>query len=899
MKRNYLFMLIMLCAFIFAPNDAYAAYYDEHTGDSWEDAYIIDSAEDLQEMHNRNRTINTDSEKYFKIGNDINIEVTDWTESYWGYIQFFNGYLDGQNHTINVKFSDSNTDYGSSYYHYHSTALFGIISATSKDIVVIKDLNVSGTIQSRQYAAGIAYYMSSGTIDHCSFAGSIEVTGYRDASNDVSIASAGGLFQVISTNVIVKNCNFNGSITVNTANTSYGYAAAGGIVAEIASPVLNNDSENTTAVIDNCTASSSSIITANATNSYSSWAGGITGFAIGGIIQNCASDATISSGYAGGILGLAYPQDVTNDSLTYRMRPVLTNNRYTGADKEIGEFGTGYNTNTPNTPNSPTTPTTPTVRNNNVINDLELASLDADYEAYIRDPKAYFSDLGFDGHIPDPINLSHLSDNPVIEQSGLFSGAADFPSSYNNRVGLPAIRNQGNYSTCWAFAALGAMEVNYVKNHAGSAPDLSELHLAWFVFEDTTSGHKFNYHDSDKSTLNQGGFAIQPIAFLTRTSGATQESALSYTQAESVQSVTSGKKAEDYPLYMRVKEIYSIGDVDYNTHRDDVKRLITDCGGVLVAYHHNKIKENNVIIEDLNCYNSSTHAYYENTSNRSGHMVLLVGWDDNFPRTNFATQPEHDGAWLARNSWGTAWGDSGYFWIAYDQPLKEATAYEVSDIEQNFVYYGYDGLGRTEAVNCEYSANIFQVKNNSESFKGVAFYTMDNNASYTVSIYDWGAEQPVMTPIKGTPVWTEAGTFPRAGFHTIDVSSNISFTKGNYFTVVLKLDKTKNGKQTAIEETSYIKGDVVVNRGESLFSKNGTTWADGINTSAIMEGNSSTKTSSMNACIKAFTVSGGGGNNNGNSGGGGGGGGGCNASGLGVLCLVFASLIILNRRSMR
>lgn len=35
------------------------------------------------------------------------------------------------------------------------------------------------------------------------------------------------------------------------------------------------------------------------------------------------------------------------------------------------------------------------------------------------------------------------------------------------------------------------------------------------------------------------------------------------------------------------------------------------------------------------------------------HALLLVGWDD------------ERGAWLARNSWGGAWGNSGYLWLGY------------------------------------------------------------------------------------------------------------------------------------------------------------------------------------------------------------------------------------------
>jgi hypothetical protein len=46
-----------------------------------------------------------------------------------------------------------------------------------------------------------------------------------------------------------------------------------------------------------------------------------------------------------------------------------------------------------------------------------------------------------------------------------------------------------------------------------------------------------------------------------------------------------------------------------------------------------------------------------------GHAVCLVGYDDNMVNPfNLASK----GAFLVRNSWGTGWGQSGYFFMSYD-----------------------------------------------------------------------------------------------------------------------------------------------------------------------------------------------------------------------------------------
>ena len=48
-----------------------------------------------------------------------------------------------------------------------------------------------------------------------------------------------------------------------------------------------------------------------------------------------------------------------------------------------------------------------------------------------------------------------------------------------------------------------------------------------------------------------------------------------------------------------------------------------------------------------------------------GHAVCLVGYYDNFRNTGH-------GYFIARNSWGTGWGDNGYFYMPY-QVIQDTT----------------------------------------------------------------------------------------------------------------------------------------------------------------------------------------------------------------------------------
>ncbi|MBN3880135.1 MULTISPECIES: C1 family peptidase [unclassified Nostoc] len=61
----------------------------------------------------------------------------------------------------------------------------------------------------------------------------------------------------------------------------------------------------------------------------------------------------------------------------------------------------------------------------------------------------------------------------------------------------------------------------------------------------------------------------------------------------------------------------------------------------------------------------------DSDTNWVGHTMATVGYDDSIKIQN--TDPtgiETTGAFLIQNSWGTAWGDSGYGWLPYEYVLR-------------------------------------------------------------------------------------------------------------------------------------------------------------------------------------------------------------------------------------
>ncbi|MBL0388557.1 C1 family peptidase [Tumebacillus sp. ITR2] len=69
-----------------------------------------------------------------------------------------------------------------------------------------------------------------------------------------------------------------------------------------------------------------------------------------------------------------------------------------------------------------------------------------------------------------------------------------------------------------------------------------------------------------------------------------------------------------------------------------------------------------------NAQNNTTYvidAHKSGETSRGGHMITIVGYDDNKVYNGYT------GAFKIINQWGTGWGNAGYSWISYDMFQKE------------------------------------------------------------------------------------------------------------------------------------------------------------------------------------------------------------------------------------
>ena len=442
-----------------------------------------------------------------------------------------------------------------------------------------------------------------------------------------------------------------------------------------------------------------------------------------------------------------------------------------------------------------------------------------------------------------------------------------FPEKFDLREkGLvSAVKSQGNFGTCWSFAASGALETSLIKN--SPFIDLSELHLAYFsFFGDNTPSNP----ETGANSFIAGGHMGYAAASYARWTGPVDESLLPYDTTEENIDTSLSDRSDYFVSDINMINPYTLKD----SSPDEVKRF-SDSEIKQMLMEENAVAVN--IRYESTC-SEKTFAQYDPTNGKTNHAVLIVGWDDSYSRDNFLVNPPGDGAWIAKNSWGDSWGLDGYFYISYyDNSLSDACSMKTEPklYDKN---YQHDTLFYTAAIspdNAErctgYMANIFTAEEN-EFIRGAGFYTTDNNTEYEITVYT-GLTNP-NDPTSGKEAAVIKGKEKYAGYHTAALAESVPVKEGEMFSVTARLTNPEffcavpveaavvlMENRFAVNVSEITPEEIELNseKGESFISSNGTRWTDtkGLEIEAVYDNPQIPDSNIMyyigNVCLKAFT----------------------------------------------
>ncbi|HUU43744.1 MAG TPA: lectin like domain-containing protein [Planctomycetota bacterium] len=384
---------------------------------------------------------------------------------------------------------------------------------------------------------------------------------------------------------------------------------------------------------------------------------------------------------------------------------------------------------------------------------------------------------------------------------------------------MTPVKNQGACGSCWCFGSMASIESSLLMHggwQEGGWPDLSENHLN-------------HWHGFDNIPACQGGDYRMVAAYLGRGRGPVRESDDPYPP--------NGTPAGDLDQPV----CYTVKTIEWHTLTDTalggidvIKDVIQDCGAIGTSIYYS-----GSFYSGGNFYQPQSDTYDPN------HSVCIAGWDDD----HVVSGAPGNGAWLAKNSWGSTWNGDGYFWISYydkhacRNPEMGAVSFHDVVADNYAGIYNYDLHGWCKEKTVSYALNRFTA-GRAETLTEVAFYATDDDVDYIVGVYSGLDADNELTGLLAST----SGTIAFTGYHTLVLDDPVTLDAGDNFLIMVHLSNGEHAIDATIEKTVLMGGpDPLVvsdaNPGESWFSLDGTTWKD-----LYDDGDTS-----ANFCIKGFT----------------------------------------------
>ncbi|MBQ6588072.1 MAG: hypothetical protein IJI01_05290 [Butyrivibrio sp.] len=404
----------------------------------------------------------------------------------------------------------------------------------------------------------------------------------------------------------------------------------------------------------------------------------------------------------------------------------------------------------------------------------------------------------------------------------------EIPTKYDSRdvdgkSYITAIEDQGYTYLCWTYASLGAIESDLLlhnENLSRDTLDLSEKHMAYSNMhkaEGSVNGYIDNDYrefvnadneenawifDYDTNYIATGGVADFCISLLTAWKGPVSEKgndAFKSLYGSKYIFQDNGDTPSD--IFASEYHVQDVNEVPANYDNNDmIKQLIMEHGSVTAGVYADDPFWKN--------HNSTLYADFGGKDiPTANHEVLIIGWDDEYSKDNFAITPPGDGAWICKNSWGTLPGVNGCFYLSYyDQTTGRNNVAAYSSAvpgQSNFYDNNYQAAGfLTYMVSTlEDSDNYVTAYSDStnaygmlykaqgkENLKAIGLMGLDTYQQYEFEIYvnpENDGETIRLDDLGHADISMKAAAIS-GGYHTFELPGDIELNGGDEFFILIK-----------------------------------------------------------------------------------------------------------------
>lgn len=428
---------------------------------------------------------------------------------------------------------------------------------------------------------------------------------------------------------------------------------------------------------------------------------------------------------------------------------------------------------------------------------------------------------GRKGEAPDSTG-QFLQESLEASVSGTENGEEQnivLPERFDLResVSICRVPDQGNFATCWAFASLTALET--------TMPPRLRTGL---------SADHMSLRNSSGLGQDEGGDFSMSMAYLLAWQGPVAEEEDPY---------GDGVSPEGLTLVCHVQEIRILPEKD----RDRIRQAVYTCGGVQSALYFPMEDPE----EREKYYREDTYALYYDGMEAPNHDVVILGWDDAYPRENFRNMPEEDGAFLCMNSWGSGFGENGCFWVSYEDTRLGIHNILYSGVEPADNYSGIyqtDLCGWTGQLGYGDSrawfSNVYKAQGDEMLAAAGLYATVPGTwcRIYTAADIPETGQSDIRAALEKRTLAASV-TFDEAGFYTVPFDDAVPVSSGERFAVIAEIGSPGTKQPVAVEYRADTgRENIDITDGEGYISPDGRLWSR----AEEKEG--------CNLCLKVYSV---------------------------------------------